>query len=127
MYALEIPILRRVRNNRRFYLPPQYSGFGRPRACGRKIRLDDARTPPPIDAQDECKLEGGGRIEVSRWDDVRMKLWPTQRLISNFPQGRTATNRRDVATAECGALPPLPVATPDPCSYLSVAPGKTRS
>lgn len=77
-----VPILGRVRNNRCFYLPPpEYSGFGRPAVRGRKIKLNDARTLPAIDEREEWKLEGGGRIEVSRWNDVRMKQWPTQKLL----------------------------------------------
>jgi hypothetical protein len=76
-----VPMLGRVRNNRCFYLPPpEYSGFGRPAVRGRKFKLNDARTLPPIDAQQEEKLEGGGRIEVSGWNDVRMKQWPGQAL-----------------------------------------------
>jgi hypothetical protein len=82
VHELGVPILGRVRNNRCFYLPPpQYSGFGRPRVRGRKIKLNDARTMPPIAAREEWRLEGGGRIEVCRWDDVRMRQWPQQRLI----------------------------------------------
>jgi hypothetical protein len=46
-----------------------------------KIKLNDARTLPPIDAREEWELENSGRIEVSRWDEVRMKQWPTQKLI----------------------------------------------
>jgi hypothetical protein len=77
-----VPILGRVRNNRCFYLPPpEYSGFGRPAVRGRKIKLNDARTLPPIDAWEDWGLESGGRIEVSRWDDVRMKQWPMQTLL----------------------------------------------
>lgn len=82
VHELGIPILGRVRNNRCFYLPPpEYRGCGRPAVRGRKIRLNDARTLPPMDAQDEAKLASGGRIAVSRWGDVRMKQWPPQRLI----------------------------------------------
>jgi len=77
-----VPLLGRVRNNRCCYLPPpEYSGFGRPAVRGRKIKLNDARTLPPIDARAEWELEGGGRIEVSRWDDLRVKQWPPQKLI----------------------------------------------
>lgn len=77
-----VPILGRVRNNRCFYLPPpQYSGFGRPQVRGRKLKLSDARTLPPIDEREEWQLDGGGRIEVSRWNDVRMKQWPEQKLL----------------------------------------------
>lgn len=81
VHGLGIPVLGRVANNRVFYLPPPpYPGFGRPPVRGRKIKLNDARTLPKIDAKDEWELEGGGRIEVSRWDDVRMRKWPGQRL-----------------------------------------------
>jgi len=82
VHELGIPILGRVRNNRCFYLPPPaYSGFGRPPVRGRKFKLNDARTLPPCAAQDEWPLAGGGRSVVSRWDDVRMRQWPTQRLL----------------------------------------------
>ena len=81
VHQLGIPILGRVASNRVFFLPPPaYTGFGRPRVRGRKIKLNDARTLPTIDAKDEWELEGGGRIEVSRWDDIRMRKWPSQRL-----------------------------------------------
>jgi hypothetical protein len=78
---LGISVLGRVANNRVFYLePPTYRGFGRPPVRGRKIKLNDARTLPPIDAQQGWELEGGVRIEASRWDDVRMRQWPNQSL-----------------------------------------------
>lgn len=81
VHGCGVPMLGRVRNNRNFYLPPpEYSGCGRPAVRGRKIKLHDARTLPPIDAQEQGELAGGGRIEVSRWNDVRMKQWPEQRL-----------------------------------------------
>lgn len=81
VHQLGVPILGRVASNRTFYLPPPpYPGFGRPAVRGRKIKLNDGRTLPKIDAQDEWELEGGGRIEVSRWDEVRMRQWPGQRL-----------------------------------------------
>lgn len=77
-----VPILGRVRNNRCFYLPPpEYSGFGRPAVRGRKIKLNDARTLPAAQATEQWTLDAGGRIEVSRWDDLRMKQWPTQKLL----------------------------------------------
>jgi hypothetical protein len=76
-----VSALGRVRNNRAFYLPPpEYSGFGRPAVRGRQLKLNDARTLPRVDEREEWKLENGGRIEVSRWNDVRMKQWPTQKL-----------------------------------------------
>src|SRR5262245_45345729 len=74
VHQLGIPILGRVASNRVFFLPPPpYPGFGRPRVHGRKIRLNDERTLPTIGAQEEWELDGGGRVEVSRWDDVRMR------------------------------------------------------
>lgn len=76
-----VSVLGRVRNNRCFYLPPpEYSGFGRPAVRGRKIKLNDARTLPPVDEQEDWQLEGGASVEVSRWNDLRMKQWPTQKL-----------------------------------------------
>lgn len=82
MHECGVAVLGRVRNNRNFYLPPPaYSGFGRPAVRGRKIKLNDARTWPTIDAREEWPLAGGGRIEVSRWNNVRIKQWPTQKLL----------------------------------------------
>jgi hypothetical protein len=79
--GLGIPVLGRVASNRVFFLPPPpYPGFGRPRVRGRKIKLNDARTLPKIDAKQEWELEDGRTIEVSRWDDIRMRKWPGQRL-----------------------------------------------
>jgi DDE superfamily endonuclease len=81
VHQLGISILGRVASNRVFFLPaPPYSGFGRPRLRGRKIKLNDARRLPQIDAEQEWELEDGRRIEVSRWDDIRMRKWPGQRL-----------------------------------------------
>jgi DDE superfamily endonuclease len=81
VHQLGIPILGRVASNRVFFLPPpSYRGFGRPRARGRKIKLNDARTLPESDARQEWELEDGRTIEVSRWDDIRMRKWPGQRL-----------------------------------------------
>jgi hypothetical protein len=82
VHQLGIPVLGRVASNRVFFLPPPpYPGFGRPPVRGRKIKLNDARTLPKIDAKEEWQLEDGGRIEVSRWDDVRMRKWPPQQLV----------------------------------------------
>ena len=81
VHNLNIPIHGRVASNRTFFLPPPpYSGFGRPRVRGRKIKLNDARTLPPVDIQEERELDGGGRIEISRWNDVRMRQLPNQQL-----------------------------------------------
>jgi hypothetical protein len=79
--GLGIPVLGRVASNRVFFLPPPpYPGFGRPRVRGRKIKLNDARTLPERDAKKEWRLENGALVEVSRWDDVRMRKWPGQQL-----------------------------------------------
>lgn len=81
VHELGISILGRVRNNRCFYLPPApYSGFGRPKVRGRKVKLNDARTLPAAAATEEWKLEAGGRIEVTRWNDLRMRQWPEQAI-----------------------------------------------
>lgn len=81
VHQLGVPILGRVASNRTFFLPPPpYSGFGRPRVRGRKIKLNDGRTLPPVEVQQEWKLEGGGRIEVDCWNDLRMRQWPDQAL-----------------------------------------------
>jgi len=81
VHELGVSILGRVANNRVFYLPPPaYRGFGRPPVRGRKIKLNDGRTLPPTDDREEWEIENGGRIEVSRWDDVRMRQWPSQPL-----------------------------------------------
>lgn len=70
--GLGIPILGRAASNRCFYLPPPpYSGFGRPRKRGRKFKLNDARTLPRADEFEQRELPGGGRVAVSRWNDVR--------------------------------------------------------
>jgi len=81
-HELGIALLGRVRSNRSFFLPPPpYRGCGRPAVRGRKIKLNDARTLPPAEAREEAQLAAGGRIAVSRWGDVRLRQWPTQRLI----------------------------------------------
>jgi hypothetical protein len=81
VHVLGIPVLGRVRSNRAFYLPPPpYRGAGRPRVRGRKIKLNDQRTLPRPDAETEGELSPGGRVEVSRWDDVRLRQWPEQPL-----------------------------------------------
>lgn len=81
VHELGVPILGRARSNRCFYLPPPpYAGFGRPAVRGRKVKINDARTLPRIDAQEQWELGGGRRIEVSRWNDLRIKKWPTQAL-----------------------------------------------
>jgi len=81
VHGLGIPVLGRVASNRVFFLPsPPYSGVGRLPVRGRKIKLNDARTLPTIDVKDEWEFAGGGHIEVSRWDNIRMRAWPGQRL-----------------------------------------------
>src|SRR5262249_50338152 len=34
-----------------------------------------------VDQREERQIPGGGRIEVSRWNDLRMRKWPSQRLL----------------------------------------------
>jgi Transposase DDE domain len=81
IHKLGISILGRVANNRVFFLPPpKYKGFGRPPVRGRKIKLSDGRTLPKIDQQEVIELEDGGRIEISRWNEIRMRQWPDQAL-----------------------------------------------
>jgi len=75
-------VLGRVSGSRVFYLPPPpYSGFGRPKVRGRKIKLSDARTLPPIDLFEKVVEADGSYYEISRWNDVRMKKWPPQPLV----------------------------------------------
>jgi len=81
VHALGVPVLGRGRSNRCFYLPPPpYQGAGRPRVRGRKLKLNDQRTLPRPELESEWALPSGGRVVVSRWDDVRLKQWPQQPL-----------------------------------------------
>ena len=75
-------VLGRAAANRVFYLPPPpYCGRGRPPLKGRKIKLNDGRTLPATDAQEEVNLPDGGTVLISRWDDVRMRGWLSKRLV----------------------------------------------
>jgi hypothetical protein len=75
-------VLGRVSGKRVFYLPPPpYSGFGRPKVRGRKIKLSDARTLPPADAFERVTQPDGSYYEISRWNDMRMRKWPPQGLV----------------------------------------------
>jgi hypothetical protein len=100
VHELGISILGRVRNNRCFYLPPApYSSFGWPKVCGRKVKLNDARTLPAAAATEELKLEASGRIKVTQWDDLRMRQWPEQamtlyRVIEYKADGQPRYKRR---------------------------------
>jgi hypothetical protein len=81
VHQLGLPVLGRVRSNRCLYLPPPpYRGSGRPRVRGRKLKLNDQRTLPRTGEETEWALASGGRVVVSRWDDVRLKQWPEQPL-----------------------------------------------
>jgi len=81
VHQLGVSVLGRVRSNRCVYLPPEpYRGFGRPCVRGRKLKLNDQRTLPQPELEREWELESGGRVAVSRWEDVRLKQWPEQRL-----------------------------------------------
>jgi hypothetical protein len=82
MQKAGVNVLGRVAANRVFYLPPPpYCGRGRPPQKGRKIKLNDARTLPDADTVEQVKLYDGGRIEISCWEDVRMRGWLTQDLV----------------------------------------------
>ena len=92
VHQLGIPILGRVASNRVFFLPPPpYPGFGRPRVRGRKIKLNDARTLPKIDAKQEWELEDGRTIEVSRfrrYTDAKVASAKARALPRHRVQGR---------------------------------------
>lgn len=76
-----VNVIGRVSSKRVFYLPPPpYSGKGRPRVRGRKIKLSDERTLPQADMFERVELESGGWLEISQYSDVRMRKWPTQQL-----------------------------------------------
>jgi hypothetical protein len=71
----------RVSSQRVFYLPPPpYWGKGRPRMRGRKLNLNDQRTRPAPNRQKRVERAEGGWYEISQWDDVRMRKWPTEPL-----------------------------------------------
>jgi hypothetical protein len=75
-------VLGRVSDKRVFYLPPPpYSGIGRPKVRGKKIKLSDARTLPQPDLFQHVLEEDGSYYEISRWNDIRMKQWPPQPLV----------------------------------------------
>lgn len=82
MVEAGVNVLGRVSSKRVFYLPPPpYSGHGRPRVRGRKIKLNDQRTLPEPHWQQRVEGAGGGWYEISQWVDVRMRKWPTQPLV----------------------------------------------
>lgn len=82
MVAAGVNVLGRVSSKRVFYLPPpRYSGHGRPRVRGKKIKLNDARTRPEPDAMETVEGAEGRRFEVAQWRDVRMRQWPEQPLV----------------------------------------------
>lgn len=81
MVEAGVNVLGRVSSKRVFYLPPPpYSGHGRPRVRGRKIKLNDQRTLPEPDRHQRVAGTGGGWYEISQWQDVRMRKWPTEPL-----------------------------------------------
>jgi hypothetical protein len=128
---LGIPVLGRVANNRTFFLPPPpYSGFGRPRVRGRKIKLNDGRTLPPIDAQEQGEINGGGRIEVSRWNHVRMRQWPGQplalyRVIEYRADGKPRY-QRPMWLIFVAVPAPSPESAPGACASAQVEPDAGR-
>ncbi len=81
MVEAGVNVLGRASSKRVFYLPPPpYSGQGRPRVRGRKIKLNDQRTLPQPQHQQRVELPGGGWCEMSQWEDVRMRKWPAEPL-----------------------------------------------
>jgi hypothetical protein len=60
--------------------PPAKPKRGRPRIYGAKVRLWDQRTLPVASQAEQVVLEDGRRFEVSRYDDLRMRGWPEQRV-----------------------------------------------
>jgi hypothetical protein len=82
MVEAGVNVLGRVSAKRVFYLPPPpYSGHGRPRVRGHKIKLSDQRTLPQPNGQQRVEVASGGWYEISQWEDVRMRKWPTQPLV----------------------------------------------
>ena len=46
----------------------------------RKIKLSDQRTAPPPDRYHRVRKAPGGWYEITQWEDVRMRKWPSQPL-----------------------------------------------
>jgi len=81
VHELKVPVLGRVAGNRTFFAPPpEYTGIGRPKVRGEKIRLCDDRTLPAGDIKEEWQSGRNTRIEVRRWDNVHMRQWTNQPL-----------------------------------------------
>ncbi|MCI0562217.1 MAG: transposase [Nitrososphaera sp.] len=99
LYEAEVNVIGRVSSRRVFYLPPPpYSGFGRPRVRGRKIKLSDERTLPEASDFQRVELESGGWLEISQYADVRMRKWPKQplalyRVWEYTPEGKKKYKR----------------------------------
>lgn len=73
MHQAGANILGRISGKRVLYQPPPpYSGKGRPRKYGKKIKLNDQRTLPAEDEHEQVTLADGRCFEISRWNDVRM-------------------------------------------------------
>lgn len=75
--------LGRISGRRTLYEPPPppTGKRGRPRVRGRKIKLSDQRTLPEPSCHETVTSEDGRRFEISRYDDVRMRQWPSQPLV----------------------------------------------
>ena len=74
VHELKVQILGRVAGNRKFFAPPpEYTGIGRPKVRGEKIRLSDDRTLPPGYVEDEWQASRNTRMKVSRWDNMRLR------------------------------------------------------
>ena len=86
-------LLGRISSRRVLYEPPgPYSGRGRPRKRGRKIKLWDGRTLPEPSREQEVSEADGRRFQITRYDEVRMRTWPEQpmtlyRLVEYRPDG----------------------------------------
>lgn len=83
LFAAGANTLGRISGRRTLYLPPPppTGKRGRPRVRGSKIKLWDQRTVPAPSCRETVTSEDGRRFEVSRFDEVRMRQWPTQPLV----------------------------------------------
>lgn len=95
-------LLGRISGRRVLFRPPPRApakrGPGRPRIRGDKIKLWDQRTLPTPALDEAFELDDKRRFEVARYDDVRMRTWPEQRLtlyrvIEYRPDGRRRFKR----------------------------------
>ena len=117
MKAAGANVFGRVSGKRVFYLPPPpYAGFGRPKVRGKKIKLSDARTLPPADLCEEVTQEDGSYHEISRWNDIRMRNWPSQPLVLyrviEYRANGSARYQRPLWLIYLAANEEMPIPTP---------------